>query len=471
MNQAVSIGSRPAFNGLVRQSVSYSLSSRVFIIGFLLLHIPMALLLKDVKILSTVHALVVLGVGLVLALSNAPTRWVVYTLGYIVGSEILWRMTKSIILWELGKYAVILVIAITFWRIRNFRIPQLPLIYLLMLAPSSVMVLVELGFSAAREELSFNLSGPTALLACACFFSNVRLNQKQLQYLLIAIIAPTIGIATIAVQGIITNPNIQWIGDSNPASSGGFGPNQVSTALGLGLLAAWLILFTIKNPVIPRVFFVAIALWLATQTLLTFSRGGMLAALLGIVGSLCVALINRRIRLRMLLYAGIGFVIFMIAVYPQIDAMTGGALSLRYSGISVENSSGRDKLVELEFQVFLDNPIWGVGPGQAKKLLRSANHTEYSRLLADHGIFGILSLASLMLMGLLTYLREQGRPVAQMVIIASVLWTLFYMTNASMRTVAPSFMFGLIFAQFYLDKNAKLHPHNSIRQAASQPML
>ena len=361
-------------------------------------------------------------------------------------------MTEANIPWEAGKYAVVSLLSLLFWRGRNFRIPQLPIIYILLLAPSSFMVLLEKGLSNAQSDLSFNLSGPLALFASACIFSNVRLDQKQLQYLLIAVIAPIISIASIAMRGIVFNPDIVWSGDLNWATSGGYGPNQVSNTLGLGLLCAWLIFFTVKRPVIPRLLLAALAMWLATQTLLTFSRGGLLGALIGIGASAAVALINRKVTLKMLALAVAGFVIFSVVFYPQIDAFTGGALSGRYSNLS--NTTGRDRIAEDEIEVFWNNPLWGTGPGQSSAYSwhKAAAHTEYTRLLSEHGIFGLLALGSLGLMGFMTYLKNRKQKTAQMVIIACVFWVYIYLANAAMRTVAPSFLFGIIFAHFDLER-------------------
>ncbi|MCP5303467.1 MAG: O-antigen ligase family protein [Pseudomonadales bacterium] len=458
MNQSISRHSHTSATygtlaPLPERRITQSLIVRFAVLGFLLLHIPLGIILKDARALSTVHAYIVIGIAIVLALSNFPVTWVAYSLAYIAGAEILWRMTKANVLWEWGKYATILIVIITAWRMRNFRIPQIPIIYILMLAPSSFMILMEKSLSAAQSDLSFNLSGPLALFGCVCLFSNLRFNQKQFQHLLIAVIAPTIAIGAIALRGIVINPDIVWVGDSNSASSGGFGPNQVSTALGLGLLCAWLIFFTIKKPVLPRFLVAGIAMWLATQTLLTFSRGGLLGALIGIGGCVGVALINRRITAKMIVLTLGAFALFMIVFYPQIDMFTDGALSGRYSNISIENTSGRDRIAEAELQVFLDNPFWGVGPGQAKHFTphNLVAHTEYTRLLAEHGVFGILSLISLGLMGFLMYLKNLKNAVAQMIIVGALFWTLFYMMNVSMRAVAPAFMFGIIFAHFDLE--------------------
>ena len=457
MNQADTANSRSAslkrILGLSSGSSFFaqSLINQLGVIAFLLLHIPLGIVFKNTETLSTIHAFSVIGITIVIALSSSPISWVAYLMAYIVGAEVLWRMTGASIQWEVGKYAVVLAVLLVVLRIRNLRIPLLPIIYILLLAPSSFMVLLEKGLSNAQSDLSFNLSGPLALFAVTCFFSNIRLDQKQFQYLLIAIIAPIISIASISLQGIIVNPNIVWTRSSNPVTSGGFGPNQVSAALGLGLLCAWLIFFTVKHPIIPRFLTVALAMWLATQALLTFSRGGFIGALVGIGASVVVAMVNRIVTLKMIVFTIAGFVLFIAFFYPQIDAFTGGALTGRYSNLS--DTTGRDRIAEDEIQAFWDNPLWGVGPGQLNQITwdNQPAHTEYTRLLAEHGIFGLLALGSLGLMGVMAYLKSQKQKTAQMIIIACMFWVLFYLSNVAMRTVAVSFIFGLVFVDFSND--------------------
>jgi hypothetical protein len=48
---------------------------------------------------------------------------------------------------------------------------------------------------------------------------------------------PAVSIAALALFGILTNPDITFNTESNFATSGGFGPNQVSSMLGLGALS------------------------------------------------------------------------------------------------------------------------------------------------------------------------------------------------------------------------------------------
>src|SRR5262249_10578674 len=117
----------------------------------------------------------------------------------------------------------------------------LPFLFAMMTLPSLVMPMANVEGAEMRREISFNLSGPLALAVSAWFFSQVKLSGAQLQKMFLALICPVVSIASIAVYKIMTAREIVFIDDSNPMTSGGFGPNQVSAMLGLGSLMAFLL--------------------------------------------------------------------------------------------------------------------------------------------------------------------------------------------------------------------------------------
>ena len=73
------------------------------------------------------------------------------------------------------------------------------------------------------------------------FFSSIQLSPAQLRWVAISLLAPIISIATVAaysLQAALADPEFDFYGgSSNAAASGGFGPNQVSAILGLGIVA------------------------------------------------------------------------------------------------------------------------------------------------------------------------------------------------------------------------------------------
>jgi hypothetical protein len=103
-----------------------------------------------------------------------------------------------------------------------------------------------------------------------------------------------------------------------------------------------------------------------------------------------------------------------------------------------------------ELRVWREHPLMGAGPGMAmgaRALPRvlAASHTEYTRLLAEHGLFG---LGALLLLGLMAARRvsQAKSPAARAMVFSMMGWSLLYMGHSAMRLAAPAFLFGLAWA-------------------------
>jgi len=423
---------------------------------FLLAHVPIALLMKQVPSVATFHAIATLVVGLVWALSKRKTMLDVACVGaYIMGAEVLWRMTKANVFWEYGKYATSAVFLTALLSRKQTKKPVLAFIYFLLLLPSAILTFTALPLSWARQEVSFNLSGPFSLMVCSWFFANLQLSKEDFHRLLKTTLGPIVSIASIALYSTLTATEIHFTDESNFTTSGGFGPNQVASALGLGALFTLLYILTEEKHTRLKTVMFALMLFLASQSALTFSRGGLwIAGISGLVVFLYLVR-DKQTRFRVLSVAGLLFVVGQYILVPQLDAFTGGALSERFRDLS---PTKRDLLIRADLAIFEEYPILGVGPGMAKYHrgavvgITSAAHTELTRLLAEHGLFGLVALFLLILMGLQNFQRErfiQGRAI----VTGMVVWTLVYMLANAMRTVAPSFNFGLSFAKFNFKSN------------------
>jgi O-antigen ligase len=106
-----------------------------------------------------------------------------------------------------------------------------------------------------------------------------------------------------------------------------------------------------------------------------------------------------------------------------------------------------------EWQIFLKNPILGVGPGagyEARKEIvgfRIASHTEVTRLLAEHGLFGLVIAIIFLIFPLIKILRS---PVGFDRIISTAFFSFAILTSfhAAMRTTVTPFLWGLACANF-----------------------
>jgi hypothetical protein len=408
--------------------------------------VPLALALDRMPSLATVHALATVAVGLKFGASGRSPERVAYVGAYIAGAEVLWRMTEAHVFWEFGKYAVVSIFLAAMFRMKRWRWDVPPFAYFALLLPSAAMTAIELDLGDTREQISFNLSGPLALAISAWFFSQLELSHGQLQRVMVALVAPAVGIASLTLFLTLTHPDLKFTGESNFATSGGFGPNQVSSILGLGaMLALFYLLNDSRNLWLTATMFVGVIL-LAAQSAMTFSRGGLYNAAAGAIVGFLFLITDARSRLKLLLVAALLFVVAHYVLLPKLDTFTSGTLSERFQDT---DPTGRDSLVQSDLRIWADHPVLGVGPGQAKQhrqLHGVAAHTEFSRLLAEHGSAGLAALVLL----LFTAVRNVRRPPGQRekAIVAALLgWSFLYMVNAAMRLVAPSFAFGLTFAR------------------------
>jgi O-antigen ligase len=406
-------------------------------------HVVLALVMRVVPAVATAHAIacVVIGVGIA---ARRRIQEVAFVVAYIVGSEVLWRMTYASVFWEYGKYAISAVLFVALLRIRARRNRGLALTYLILLIPSALLTLLTLHFDLARQQISFNLSGPLSLTLSVLVFSNIRLTEDDLRTTMLMLIAPVIGIGTLAYYSTTTAVNLEFFGDSNSVTSGGFGPNQVSAMLGLGLLFALLLVLERKLAVRVRVPLLILAVAFAAQAALTFSRGGLTLAFAGAFAAVFYLVRDARTRVTLVVLGALLFAVATYIVVPRLEVFTAGKLSQRYTSI---DPSGRGLMASFDLQIFADNPVLGVGPGVASGLREElghggAAHTEFTRLLAEHGVLGGLAIVLLFALAARTVLGARTLH-ARAFVVAMLVWVMLFLLVNAMRLAAPSFLCGL----------------------------
>ncbi len=417
----------------------------LIILGFVLLHIPLALGMLHSSLFSTVHAFTVLAVGVIACLIGRLDI-AAAAAAYITGAEVLWRMTNASIFWEFGKYATLLICSIGILR-TGLRKISIPFLYFLLLVPSTIFTAEASSFATARNELSFNLSGPLALFASMCFFSGKKLNRHQFGRILVALVAPIVGIVTIAIHSTLSASQINFTDESNRVTSGGYGPNQVSAVLGLGALVLVLLIISSRASKFLKIAAGVLAAVLVSQSLLTFSRGGSYMALTGMAAAILIVIRKRHI---VPFLFGMIFVaaLFSVWVLPWMNSFTGGTLEERYTDF---RSSGRVDIVRDDLRIFKEHPFLGVGPGMAAGYrylyYRGAPaHTEFSRMLAEHGLLGLAAIILLIVIAIRNVRAETQRE-DKAAAVSLVLWSIAFMFINAMRLVAPAFLFGLTSVQ------------------------
>lgn len=454
-------------------------SFNVRVILFLAIHVPLVFLLEAVPLVSAVHALIVLAFGLRAALLSKPSH-VIYTMAYIAGGEVLWRMTRAPIPWEFAKYATILILAVAIiveWGAargpRRFRSPW-PLILLLALLPAMVLTVLQRDAASVIDMLSFNLGSYAALILLALYFWGRVIDTPTAVRLLIALIAPILSIAALAVFDTATYTT-EFVLASNFVTSGNYGPNQVSNVLGLAALACVILAVLLTHAGITRLVMILLALLFVGQAMLTFSRGGIYSFVIALAVFGWHALQTQRARGRFLALVVVGTLVLILVIFPWLNNFTSGALALRLAEV---DSTGRLEASQADWQTFLDNPVTGVGVGLGADFRANSlvAHTEYSRLLAEHGLFGIAVLLILGWMLLKRYLAN-APGLARGIAASFAVWSLSIMVHGAMRLEVIPFALALCFISWRVERvespveDDPLRPAYSPRRALARSGL
>lgn len=371
---------------------------------------------------------------------------------YLVGAEVFIRMTGGLILYETGKYGVILFLGLGILIGRFKQIFSVQYIfYILLLLLGIVFTQVPEGESL-RKNILFNLSGPIVLGVSAIYFYKRPITKKQLYDALFFMLLPLFSMITFLYFRTPDLKELVFNSEANFATSGGFGPNQVATAIGLGM-------FIITIFILPRkkltgyLFLDAIFLiYFSYRGLLTFSRGGIITAFISLFLFSFLYVLYKRVSINIILKYLFVISFFMVAVWIYTSDITGGMLENRYTGrnktgVKEDITSGRTKILEVQVKNFFDNPL-GIGVGNGKyerqkdiDSITAASHNEVGRLLEEHGYIGLLLLLILLFTPLVHFFSSS---LYQKAFIISF-YTIWFLTinHSAMRIAVPGFIYAL----------------------------
>lgn len=373
--------------------------------------------------------------------------------GYIMGYEVFSRMTGGAITYEFAKYAVILFLGIGMFFKGFNRKSWAYVFYLLCLLPGILFSAMNLDYSTnIANAIGFNLSGPVCLGISALYCYNRKMPFYRIQNIFTVILLPIITTTTYLylytpdLKDVITNT------ESNFATSGGFGPNQVATVLGLGAFILFTRFFTVKNKVINIVDILILGM-VGYRAIITFSRGGVVTALICAIAFILIYAFYSNKRSKVSLVPKLGLIVGIVAIsWVASSINTQGFIDKRYSnqdaaGREEEDlSTGRLDLLNEELEAFYSNPFTGIGIGKAKefRLERmggkvTASHNEVSRLLSEHGIFGILALLILITAPMAFRIKTR----TNIYFYSCLIFWFLTINHSSMRIAAPAFIYGL----------------------------
>ena len=438
----------------------------LFYITVLLLHVAMGFLFFVAPFLSTVFGVtaVVVGIGYVVNTGNRNNE-VLLMAAYCMGLDVYLKMTGGSLLNEYGKYSVILFMALGIYYKGFAKGSFLYVFFIVLLIPGIYIGAETLSFDAnIRKAIAFNITGPVCLAVSAIYCFKRSISLKRMLDVLAMFMFP---IVAMVIQLLLYTPSgitvFKGTG-SNYLTSGGFGPNQVSTVLGLAMFVAFVRLFLASATRKLQLINAALVVIFAYRCIITFSRGGMytgLAMIIIFLGMMYL-LLDTKGKGKLVFLSGLSVLAgLMIFTYSSIQ--TGGLIEKRYAnenarGVEKEDaSSGRGELAATEWEMFIDNPYLGVGVGRNKEIrleetgITAATHSEISRMLAEHGSLGLLGLLILSVTPVVLYMSDRTQIFA---LLFMVFWALT-INHAAMRIAAPAFVYALALLKVYFPKEGE----------------
>ncbi|EOG6905031.1 O-antigen ligase family protein [Flavobacterium psychrophilum] len=432
----------------------------------ILLHIGLGILIYMASKLSIPYGLAILSVGLLTILKTQNTKnQVLYFCAYIVGSEVILRMTGGSLSYEIGKYSVILFMLMGIYFSGFSKNSFLYWVFLILLLPGVLLATVTLKLDTdIQKSIAFNISGPVCLGISALYCYQRKITLKELDNILFCMLCPIITTVTYmflytpSVKKIITSTQ------SNFETSGGFGPNQVSTIVGLGVFIMFSrLVFHSKNKQII-VLNTTLLLIMAFRGIITFSRGGMLssAVMIALLLLILFFVTQRAAKIRLLWMVVFSFVAFLI-IWSYSSSQTNGLIAKRYANEDASGRvkstllSGREEIIGSEFDMFLANPIFGIGVGKGREnRLEStgesiASHNEISRMLAEHGSLGALGIVILVVTPLVLYTNNRRH----IYLLSFFAFWILTINHAAMRLAAPAFVYALSLLHIYSIEDQK----------------
>jgi O-antigen ligase len=426
----------------------------LFYITVLLAHVGMGFLFFFAPFVGTLYGIVVIavGIGYVINTRNQNNE-VLLMAAYCMGMDVYLKMIGASLLNEYGKYTVIIFMLLGIFYSGFSKGSFLYVFFIALLIPGVFIGTQTLSLDAnIRKAIAFNITGPACLAISAiyCFKRSILLTRMLdvLAMFLFPMVALLLHLFLFApsVQEAVTGTG------SNFQTSGGFGPNQVSTVLGLAMFVAFARLYLDSPTKILKAVNGFLVLVFAYRCIITFSRGGMFTglAMMVILTVVLYQLMGAKGRGKLIIIAGMAVFAGML-VWGFSSQQTSGLIDKRYANEDATGRekksqlSGRETLIETELNMFLNNPLLGIGVGKNKELrfeetgIQAASHNEITRMLAEHGSLGLLGLLILFLTPIVLYMSDRTQ------IFALVFMTFWLLTinHAAMRIAAPAFVYAL----------------------------
>ena len=376
-------------------------------------------------------------------LSKGQLSYFLFLFAYLVSFEMLARMadTSPYLPYEIGKYFLIFfsIVGLITLGVKN----GMGLLLVLVITPS---IFYDSSGSVVTSDIINYFLAPLGIGLSLAFTNKSRVTQYNFNNLLRLVWLTSLSALFYAVIKTPDFDNIEFTLGAQSQTTGGQSSNQVSTILGLGF---FLSVYSIKeklkfsgNYYLDIVFSVMFFF----QTLLSFSRGGLVVAIIGVFIYLYPEI--KRVRAKVVFFSLVT-IIGISLVFVAANNLSKGLLLQRYLGETDGTiggykekdfdvfTSGRATIFSEDIALWNQFPILGVGCG-ASRYMRStgdniAPHMEFSRLVAEAGILGLLYFF-ILLRFMYEVLRRNKITASKQILFAILVIAILTSFHSAMRT-------------------------------------
>lgn len=419
-----------------------------------LLHIAIGILVFYIPFFAKIYSLLIVLIGVFFVVKNKnENQEVLIASAYLVGSEVFLRMTDGNPSYEFAKYGVIffILLGMLYHGFSRNAVPYW--IYMLLLIPGVFIATSTLNLTSnIRTTIAFNISGPFCLGLSSLYTFNKNVSIQKINQILLFMGLPII---SCALYLFFYTPDLKEVltgTSSNDDLSGHFGPNQVSTMMGLGMFVFFSRILLESKSKIILAFNLIFAFYISYRGMLTFSRGGMITGFIMILGLVFFIYFNSKYNGKVKLnYLMVLLFVVMSSIWLYTSYQTNGLIDKRYANkdalgrVKKDQLTGRGELASGELDMFLENPVFGVGVAKGTEIRSeqignlTASHDEITRTLAEHGTLGIIALLILFCTPIFLYLDNKQH----IYLFSFFIFWLLTINHAAMRTAAPAFVYAL----------------------------
>jgi hypothetical protein len=370
------------------------------------------------------------------------TSLVITVFFYLMMFESVSRLLAldPLIPWELGKYLTLFFVVYLLYK------QKIRASFLVVLAVILIVAMLIKGVT--WKGFFFNATIFLAVILTQEFFKSIRFNKVQLLRLLQILLLPLFVFVGASINQIQDFQNRQYELGSNSILDK-IPSNQVATYMGLAFFLSLIPFFFNKQYRNKWTSYVAPGVFLMVG-LLSFSRGGMITAVIGLLvislGNMIAGKLNYLIYLLL-------FITISIPVGLYINEVTGGNLFLRYQGEtrgtlvgSKEKTldtytTGRVSIFLGDWETFKSNWLFGVEIGESKQYREETesqiSHVEISRIVAEHGLIGLIAFLTIITNLFRRFNKSSDSKQIKYLMFA--LWTIGFVTtlHGATRTILP----------------------------------